>query len=77
MNIFEKLDAMGYDLERFEDKDNIDQDLICSICHDVLQDPVYFGQCEHSFCKVCILDCMKRKQECPVGRISLLSRLSI
>ena len=66
---------MGYDLEFFEDRDNIDQDLICPIYLDVLQDPVYFG--EHCFCKVCILQCMKSKKECPLGLISLFSRLSI
>ena len=60
---------MGYDLERFENKDNIDQDLICSICQDVLQDPVYFVQCEHFFCQICINNSMNRRAACPIGLI--------
>ena len=61
---------MGWDIDRFPDKDGIDKEDIfkCSICEDVLQDPRQ-TPCEHSFCKECIehwLDLGKRN--CPIDR---------
>ena len=61
---------MGYDTERFENSEQIDKDLICSICTDVLQDPVYFRQCEHCFCRQCITQSLKIRKECPLDRNS-------
>ena len=61
---------MGYDIERFENSEQIDKDLICSICTDVLQDPVYFRQCEHCFCRQCITQSLKIRKECPLDRNS-------
>ena len=69
--IFENFQRiMGYDTERFENSEQIDKDLICSICTDVLQDPVYFRQCEHSFCRQCITRSLKIRKECPLDRNS-------
>ena len=57
---------MGYDTDRFENSEQIDKDLFCPICRDILQDPVYFRDCEHSFCRKCITSYIKIKEECPV-----------
>ena len=59
---------MGYNTDLFEDKDDIDQDLVCTICQDVFQDPVYFPECEHSFCRKCITDSLRVNSSCPMDR---------
>ena len=61
---------MGYDTDRFENSEQIDKDLFCPICRDILQDPVYFRDCEHSFCLKCITSYVNIKQECPVDGTS-------
>ena len=43
---------MGYDLNQFRNQ-AIDEEFLCSICYDVLKDPVR-GKCEHVFCRKCI-----------------------
>ena len=59
---------MGYDTDRFENSEQIDKDLYCPICADILQDPVCFPQCEHSFCRECITRSLEIMKECPVDR---------
>ena len=59
---------MGYNTDRFENKNDIDDDFICAICQDVLEDPVFFLECEHTFCRECIDIAMLVKSECPVDR---------
>ena len=62
---------MGWDKERFIDKDCILNDLICSICTEVILDPVQ-TPCEHCFCKECITTWLDEKQKfCPVDRKTL------
>ena len=61
---------MGWDIDRFPDKDGIEKEDIfkCSICEDVLQDPRQ-TPCEHSFCKECIEHCLNRgHRNCPICR---------
>ena len=41
---------MGFDIQRFPNC--IDEELICSICGGVLQDPLQAPSCEHTFCQV-------------------------
>ncbi|XP_062247093.1 zinc-binding protein A33-like [Platichthys flesus] len=45
----------------------LEEDLCCSICHDVFRDPVLLS-CSHSFCKVCVKSWWKDKEvkECPL-----------
>ena len=57
---------MGYNTDLFPDE--IDPDLICGICHDVLQDPVYFRSCEHTFCRKCITQSLRVNPTCPMDR---------
>ncbi|XP_047437850.1 nuclear factor 7, ovary-like [Mugil cephalus] len=45
----------------------LEEDLICSICHEVFRDPVILSCC-HSFCKNCLDNWWREKQlrECPI-----------
>ena len=62
---------MGWDINRFLEKDNIVMDLICSICTDVIKDPVQTN-CEHSFCRECITTWLEGGQRiCPEDRQEL------
>ncbi|XP_041639261.1 nuclear factor 7, ovary-like [Cheilinus undulatus] len=52
-----------------------EQDLLCSVCHEVFRDPVFLA-CTHSFCKACLQRWWQEKQiqNCPVCKeISLQS----
>ncbi|XP_078146393.1 E3 ubiquitin-protein ligase TRIM39-like [Centroberyx gerrardi] len=44
-----------------------EQDLSCSVCHDIFKDPVVLS-CSHSFCKACLQSWWTEKQihECPL-----------
>ena len=62
---------MGWDVKRFVDTERIVDDLLCSICTDVIQDPVQ-TPCDHSFCKPCIETWLESgNKTCPVDRIKL------
>ena len=58
---------MGFDVQRFVDQ-NIDQEFICNICHDVLEDPLMISSCQHLYCSKCIRDCIKVHGVCPQDR---------
>ena len=58
---------MGFDIQRFVEE-NIDQEFICNICHDVLEDPLMVANCQHLFCSKCIRDCIKVHGICPQDR---------
>ncbi|XP_036620974.1 E3 ubiquitin-protein ligase NRDP1-like [Trichosurus vulpecula] len=55
---------MGYDRARF--LGDVDEDLICPICHGVLEEPVQAPNCEHAFCNTCITQGSSWQQICPV-----------
>ncbi|XP_069762494.1 RING finger protein 151 [Narcine bancroftii] len=55
----------GYDIELFVNAP--DPELICTVCHGVLKDPVEL-RCQHVFCKSCISIWLARKWECPYCR---------
>lgn len=57
---------MGYDLNRFEGE--VDEELICSICSGVLEEPVQAPVCEHAFCSACINEWLNHQSTCPVDR---------
>lgn len=59
-------EKMGYDTIRFHGP--IDEELICSICHGVLENPVKTINCEHDFCKKCINRWLSMNSTCPVDR---------
>ncbi|KAM4557136.1 E3 ubiquitin-protein ligase TRIM39-like [Fundulus diaphanus] len=47
----------------------LEEDLCCSVCQNILKDPVLLS-CSHSFCKECLKNWWREKaaQECPVCR---------
>ena len=62
---------MGWDIDRFVDKDNIIEDLVCTICTDVVDDPLQ-TPCDHLFCNECITQWLKGGQKtCPVDQEKL------
>ncbi|CAG0889552.1 unnamed protein product [Cyprideis torosa] len=58
---------MGYDLARFPCPP--DEDLTCSICSGVLENPVQAPQCEHAFCNLCIKQWLTQQLTCPIDRL--------
>ncbi|KAL3859817.1 hypothetical protein ACJMK2_010010 [Sinanodonta woodiana] len=64
---------MGYDVDRFMSP--VNDDLLCSICKDVLEEPVQ-APCEHAFCRQCIEGWLVHETTCPEDRQPLsISRL--
>jgi len=57
---------MGYETARFAE--SVDEELICTICGQVLESPVQIRQCEHCFCSTCINEWLKHQSVCPVDR---------
>ena len=55
--------ATGYEDRRFQTL--VDENLHCVICTEVLRDPVQCQRNEHHFCRNCILEHLKRSQNCP------------
>lgn len=58
---------MGYELTRFVDE--IDEELLCTICKMVLKNPVQ-TPCYHTFCSECIKGRLSIDEDkiCPVDR---------
>ena len=48
--------------------ENIDEEFICTICHDVLENPKIISNCEHVFCHTCINEWSINSNTCPVDR---------
>ena len=53
----------GYDEERFVGK--VDRNFICSICCNVMKDPVLCPKNHHCFCRGCITRYLENYQKCP------------
>jgi len=56
----------GYEVNRFVG--NVDPDLVCTICLDVMRDPLQLVGCEHTFCGSCIRDWVESNKSCPIDR---------
>lgn len=64
---------MGYDVRRFAGA-VIENEFLCSICTDVLEEPVQ-GSCEHMFCSGCIEKWLSSNpKKCPVCRDKMTKR---
>ena len=62
---------MGWDIQRFVDRETIVQDIICSVCTDVVQEPVQ-TPCDHVFCSECIIRWLEEgRRTCPIDRQDL------
>jgi len=59
---------MGFDTARFVHPP--EDELICSICSSVLEDPLMTVECEHLFCSDCIFKWISRStaRSCPIDR---------
>ena len=59
---------MGLDVERVIEKDSVHDHLKCSICMDVLENPMQ-APCQHTFCNQCICQWLNRGNgTCPEDR---------
>lgn len=58
-----------YEVDKFDPPP--DPDLICCICHSVLDTP-RISPCNHVFCKLCIETWLKRQDTCPTCRDTTL-----
>ncbi|RWS14234.1 E3 ubiquitin-protein ligase NRDP1-like protein [Dinothrombium tinctorium] len=62
---------MGFDVKRFENLGELEDELICSICLGVFDDPYILASCGHTFCKQCIDQWFEEKRNCPNDGISV------
>ena len=62
---------MGYDCSRFTAE--ISEELLCSICSEVLKDAIT-TDCEHLFCRQCIMDWLSVNRTCPIDRLYITGR---
>ncbi len=53
----------GYDEERFAS--TVSKNFICSICFNVLKDPVLCPRNHHCFCRACVTKHLENSQRCP------------
>ena len=49
---------MGFDVSWFQGE--VDEELLCPICSEVLEDPLQAPSCEHAFCSECINEWLSR-----------------
>ncbi|CAG9328208.1 RNF151_1 [Blepharisma stoltei] len=54
---------MGYAIERFVDP--VNPELFCSMCREVLKDPLECSSCQSSFCASCTEEWKKKNSVCP------------
>jgi len=45
---------------------NLDDEFVCAICTDILENPVEISGCEHHFCDSCIRRWIQNREECPI-----------
>jgi len=48
--------------------DKLEDEFVCSICHDILHDPIVISRCEHYFCNNCIRPWIQANSTCPKDR---------
>ena len=56
----------------FKYAEKVDDDFLCSICKDVLDDAMT-TPCRHTFCKTCIEEWIKEAYSCPLDKSRLIS----
>ncbi len=62
----------GYELSRFVDlSKNDSEEYTCSICHDILRNPVVTNCCFQTFCEQCINEWLGTNNTCPYDRKKL------
>ncbi|RWR99817.1 hypothetical protein B4U79_18743 [Dinothrombium tinctorium] len=65
---------MGIDIDLFIDQSIDFDDFCCSICLDVLEEPLELMACDHCFCKGCLYNLVKdrRRRKCPLCRSPII-----
>lgn len=58
---------MVYEISRFIDNDFL-EDFKCSVCLEILKDPVFVKCCEHIYCRACIELWLETDTSCPKDR---------
>eukprot|EP00727_Mastigamoeba_balamuthi_P011991 m51a1_g7414 hypothetical protein (223) ;mRNA; r:214422-215260 len=58
-------------LPGFLPADDLAEDLKCSVCLDILLDPVMHGDCKNMFCRGCYAELNKMNLKCPLCRLPL------
>ncbi|CAB4383000.1 uncharacterized protein OCT59_021650 [Rhizophagus irregularis] len=53
---------------KYVDPDSVNEDLFCSICHDVFDTVKRIRRCKHEFCYACILQALAQNKSCPICR---------
>jgi len=48
--------------------DELRADFVCTICHDIVQNPVEISSCEHHFCDGCVRPWIQANSDCPIDR---------
>jgi hypothetical protein len=62
----------GFELNRFVGlTSNESEEYTCSICQDILRDPIVTNCCLHTFCKECMYSWLKTNNTCPFDRKKL------
>jgi len=62
----------GYELSRFVELSSSDsEEYICSICRDILRNPVVTNCCLQTFCEQCINEWLETNNTCPYDRKEL------
>jgi len=66
---------MGFETDRLKKQITFIEELLCVICHNLVDNPVQHAECETLFCKDCIEDWLTRDNTCPVDRKNLTPRM--
>jgi hypothetical protein len=62
----------GFELNRFVGlTNNESEEYTCSICQDILRDPIVTNCCLHTFCKECMNSWLETNNTCPFDRKKL------
>jgi len=56
-----------------DEPDDMEENMVCCICQDILHDCVSVQPCMHCFCGGCYSEWMKRSKECPQCRKAVLN----
>jgi hypothetical protein len=62
----------GYELSRFVQISQSEiEEYTCSICHDILRNPIVTNCCLQTFCELCINEWLETNNTCPYDRKQL------
>ena len=62
--------TMAHPIDWFVDKTAAEQ-YVCCVCQDVAHNPPNLEKCIHIVCRLCIVEAIKYRKECPMCRVSV------